>query len=1529
MRASITGWLVLALVAGCSESLEGPKPALDAPAAGRPLEPGYVCGEQLTTPVVLHGERLAPVVVGLPDHARTALPQVSLTRGRLLDGATADGPAQTWLGTDAESTGLTWQDAQTMTLEIHPELALPAGLYDLQVINPQGESVLDAGPLAVADAPELAAVTPGVVCLAQGDRTLTASGAGFLQIADAAPRIAVGEADRPFDSFSGCVDIPHPSVPGKLCTTGEFTLPRDAVPPGYPAVVINNPETAACHSEETINLRVVPPPSIERVDPPLACPVEGERDVTLHGADLLRIDGALPGVTMTLADGSRVDLAVGEAGGCEPLEAMGVTVERCSSVTVTLPRQAIAEPYHPTLELTNPAPAGCLTSTSTGLTLVPPPDVAEVQPLYLCRNVETVAVQVSGRDFLTVDGTPPAVTLGGQAASAVRPTDCAPLEVEGLAVERCGGFEADFAPGDLGEAESLTVENPAPAGCSDTFEQRLVVLDPPIPVTVEPGLLCTEDGARQIVVDGMHFIGIGDARPSVRIGETTVVADALEGCTPRTEGDLAWQDCTRLIATLPQGPLPEGHPRVEIIDPAPAGCASGADGLLTVPPSVTIASVEPSGICIESGDREITVAGTGFLVVDGVEPTLTLNGAAVAATVGGCAPLDYPGHEAQACTTLTTLIPQGSLPQGAVEVAVSHADPALCGHAAADVFFIVPVPTIASIEPTEVCEADVDTFTIRGSDFTPVARVFVGDVAATAVRFIDETTLEATFADGLLPGVYDVRVVNAEGCEATEPAILEVHPTPIVFFVDPPIAYSGINLQVTIYTTGLDAAPDTVHLLGPHGEEVELADARPAPDRPNKIFATVPAGLASGAWTVRVTSRLGCEGELPGALTVTADLRIGLTGIDPAYVSPTVTTAVTVRAEAGDGQVGFASTPRAYLNPNPADPGTVAMALRAVVFVDAATLTAAVPGGLPAGRYDVIVVNPDATVGVMEAALTVTEGEPPIIDGVEPASLDGNGPQEARIFGEQFSVAAGGSVTMTCRTPDGMTGEANAPIVRSSDTEVVARLPADQFAAGSICLITLTNADGAASRFSAVSIKTPAQNLNPWRAAAAMTTARRAPGLAAGRPTRTSRYLYAVGGDAGGAASALGSVEATPIDVFGDMGAWAEQRHALPAPRTLAGATRLGRFLYLLGGNDGAGPVDTVWRAEILDPLAGPEIVDLGLTIEADAPNIGGGVWHYRVAAVYAADDARNPGGESLPGEVLVVQLPEIPGLQITLTWAEVPGAVAYRVYRTAEAGEGVDAVRLLAEVAEPRFTDAGAEAGEETPLPPGSLGIWHSAGTLQTAREAAAVVAVPDAAGGWLYVIGGRGAGGVLDTYEVTRVDLADAVGAFRTGASTLSPGRAELGAVRVTHADVAVVPDGQPWLFVGPGRTNGGTSRAVDAAGVEPDGSLTFIPTDEVSGDFAGYGSGGANGFLFLFGGRGGPTDGGISGEICRSANDPGCNRAPDEPADIRNWNNLGVRLTEPRQFMGSAQESAFFFVAGGAGAMGALDSVDQTVQ
>lgn len=1855
-------WIAtIALSLGCAESLEGPAPALAPAQPGEPADPAYVCGEQLTTAVTLTGSGFAPLVRGLPEATRTELPTVTLNRSMRLDGNPADGPAVVFDGADASSTALTWQSQGQMTMTIDPTLALAAGLYDIAVVNPQGAQFDQAAPLAVIDAPELAETTPGITCLAQGPRALSASGASFLQIGDATPTVQIGDADLPIDALDDCIDIPHPSLPGRLCETANLTVPADAVPPGYPALVVHNPQTAACDSEETVNLRVVPPPSLERVDPPLACPVEGDRQVVLHGVDFLAVDGALPAVTMTLANGEAVELDVLGVGACQALETTGHTVERCAQVTTVVPQQVIDAPYKPTIEITNPAPAGCLSTSSTALTLVPlptvdaagpplactgqsdrdieltgsdllvvdgatplvsvagrdvevierndcvdlqvaglptetcsavtvrvpedhpmvaaggfqqpvvrvenpqpagcatevtpltitpppvaevveppivcleqgprdvqltgsgllrvdgagavvtiggtavaatyegctavpvaglptescaeatlelpqgivpaghqpvqianpdpagctseedlrlrvvpapridratpavaciaegpravvlegaqfltidgvlpavvmtdpagaevpltvdgvdgceaidanqvdaqtctrvtiavpqalladvyqptitltnpapagcaasastslllapPPTIAEVTPQFLCRNVPEVRVDISG-DFLTIDGAAPAVRIGEGVALEVIVADCQAVEADNAVVERCARLEARFAPADFAPSERLSVTNPAPAGCSATREQQVVIVDPPVVRTAEPGLLCTQDGARQVIVEGENFLRINGVGPSVRIGDQVGPADGVEGCEPAAEGALMWERCTRVIATLPQGVLPAGRPLVEVIDPAPAGCVGGTEDVLTVPPTLIVDAAVPEAVCVEAGDRAVEISGQGFLELDGVGPTVTLGGEVFAGVLGDCAAFDWPGHDARACTRLSVDVPQGSLPAGDTPVRVANPDPSGCGETAEGIFFIVPEPEIDAIAPAEVCEDDVETFVITGRNFSPVSTVRLDAVAATAVRFISAERLEADFAAGLDPGSYDLVVSNADGCVDSAPAAVTVHPTPAVFFVDPPIAYNGINLQVTIYTTGLDAAPRSVALLGPNDEEVILPDARPTPDRPNKLLATVPAGLAVGEWTVKVESRLGCLGQLPGALAVTDDLRVGVSAVEPGFLSPSVATAVTVRAEPAAELVGFASTPRAYLNPADGVDGALATALRAVVFVDDETLTAVAPAGLQPGAYDLVVVNPDATVGVLEGAVTVTVGEPPVIDGVEPASLDGNGPQVARVFGGSFDPA-GVEVSMICRAPDGSVGEAPAPVVAGSlqATSVEARFPADQFPAGSVCVVTLANSDGARSSYSALSIKTPAQNLNDWQAAPELTTPRRALGLAAGRPTRTSRFVYAIGGDTGAVDAAHASIEAASVGIFGDLSAWQPQRNALPAPRTFASARRMGDFIYLIGGNDGAGPVDTVLRARILDPLAGPEVVDLSLVLEDDQPGLGAGLWHYRVSAVFPADDIDNPNGESLPGEVTVVQMPAVDGLRLTLEWEPVPGATGYRVYRTAVADDPVDTVALLAEVVEPRFVDDGqGVVGDATPLPPGSLGVWHVASTLTTPREAAAIATVADETGGWLYAFGGRDLNGALDSYEMARVDAEGRVGPFMAGAIALSTARAEGQVMQMTRADAAVIPAGETWLFVGPGRTDGGFSRNIDAALIEPDGSISaFIATDPVNGDYAGYGAGAANGFLFVFGGRGGAaTDGGISAELC-SPGAPGCGQAPAEHPDLRNWNALGVSLIAPRVYMGSTQESAFFFVAGGWNGVEALTAVEQTVQ
>jgi hypothetical protein len=174
-----------------------------------------------------------------------------------------------------------------------------------------------------------------------------------------------------------------------------------------------------------------------------------------------------------------------------------------------------------------------------------------------------------------------------------------------------------------------------------------------------------------------------------------------------------------------------------------------------------------------------------------------------------------------------------------------------------------------------------------------------------------------------------------------------------------------------------------------------------------------------------------------------------------------------------------------------------------------------VPPDLTPGLYDVVVVNPDGTVGVNEGALTVTQGEPPVVTAVEPASLDANGEQSARILGEHFTTD-GVSIVLACQTAAGAEVRLPARVQAGSlsETGLTALLPAGQAGAGSVCVVELTNSDGALFRYSAVSIKNPAQNLGAWSIQSDLVEARRAPGVVAARPTATSRLLYAIARDA-------------------------------------------------------------------------------------------------------------------------------------------------------------------------------------------------------------------------------------------------------------------------------------------------------------------------------------------------------------------------------------------------------------------------------
>jgi hypothetical protein len=670
--------------------------------------------------------------------------------------------------------------------------------------------------------------------------------------------------------------------------------------------------------------------------------------------------------------------------------------------------------------------------------------------------------------------------------------------------------------------------------------------------------------------------------------------------------------------------------------------------------------------------------------------------------------------------------------------------------------------------------------------------------------------------------------------------------------------------------------------------------------------------------------------------------------------------------------------PRVYLTPS-GSTGT-AKALSAVTLTSATQLNAVVPSGLAAGTYNAILVNPDGKVGVLSDGVTVSAGNPPAIDSVVPASLVPNASTLVAISGRNFDVA---SVQLECKASSSastitsvngsLSGSPTATLVTASFDP-----GASGVAAGSICLLKLTNHDGAFYEYSAVSLTNASLNLSAWSAATNLTLGRRALSLVAGRPTGSSRFLYAIGGDSGVSGSnnqasigstVFDSVESASVDVFGSMAAWSAQpRTLLPAPRTWAGAATIGHFIYLVGGHNGSTATNTLYRAEILDPLATTEISDLNAVLSDGVTGLTGGLYYYGVAAIFASDNPNNPGGESLTGDLLPVTLPaRAEKIALTLTWNPLAGAHGYRIYRSPTPGAAVGNLQLLAEktcgatpastcdcTSDPtqcRIDDLGTTVpAGNGPLAAGSLGKWHAVSgarcssgdcLLSSAREGLASVVVrnpSDANTYYLYAIGGRNASGTyLNTYEVATVTLSgtntQTVADWTVGSHPLSSPRAELGAWVVSANNSNIIrSSGTPnnvWIYLGGGRTSAVASdTAVEAGQLQAGGDLGSFVTANVTGlksSLTGFGVGASNDRLYTFGGSATAADG-SSASLCGESGGGCAGGLPDLPNNA--WNSLGNASTS-RMYMGSTQESAFFFVTGGWFNGATLSSTEQTLQ
>ena len=788
-----------------------------------------------------------------------------------------------------------------------------------------------------------------------------------------------------------------------------------------------------------------------------------------------------------------------------------------------------------------------------------------------------------------------------------------------------------------------------------------------------------------------------------------------------------------------------------------------------------------------------------------------------------------------------------------------------------------PKPTITSVMPTPICDAQhAIMVTITGSGFSPIVkdgltshpavvmpRVVLqgtgGDVEIDPANIslpdnTGTTLIVSVPMSSVQPGVYGVEVIDPDGHDATLANGLTVDPPPHITSIMPTQGAVGSTVQVTLTGTGFRAGMTVTLESNPPVVGTMVAVNA---DGTSATVSFDLTGVAAGTYDITVDNGDGCTDTLAASFTVYVPHDLMLTGIDPPFGCMCSPTSVTISSNGG-----FVSTPRVEMRPHGQTMPVIVM--DRVAFVDTSTLTAVVPANLDLGDYDVTVINPpsDGGIGTMPSAFRVVSLPPPTIDAIVPSRGDPTvaAGTPVSIYGENFRNPVKVELldtTLTVRA----TVASVAPV---SATQIDTTLPTNGMTDGAY-LVRVTDLDqGTYSTFSSFIVGQigAAGNLHTFAAETTLTTGRRMLTGVSARDDLGNTFVYAIGGDTGGATpAALASVEVAQLSKFGALGAWHQEpaSNAMTTPRDAPAAVSvplydpagspfvpIKTYVYALGGRDSGAATGTVLgsieRAMVLRNADAPVVTSIASSTMTGT--LATGTWYYKVSAVLANTDPDNPGGETLPSDEQILTI-GAGTTSIDLAWNAVTvngtAAVKYRVYRTAMVDGVSQQEKQIAEVTGTSYTDTGDVATTVEPLPAGALGVWVAQTQTVSPRWGHQAAIVTDKTGArFVYVLGGKSdsAAGYLTSIERSAVDTAGALGTFASGGQTaLGTGLAFFSLAVETHENVSTFP----------GTTSGDVpARFVTTGGVTAAGASTELQESDVA-------TGGNNGAWTAYAGAG----------------------------------------------------------------------------
>lgn len=1090
----------------------------------------------------------------------------------------------------------------------------------------------------------------------------------------------------------------------------------------------------------------------------------------------------------------------------------------------------------------------------------------------------------------------------------------------------------------------LIVQNPD--GVRALRESALSVVPPPKLSLVTPNPACNEQAEASFTLTGTDLLRIDGALPTVTFtlsdgsGQPlTARTTAAAQCTPLPSPQgVQIESCTELTVAVDKGALPPASYRVAVTNPGAASCVSQEDVRTVIIPAPAVTSATTLAVCSIAATT-LQLQGQNFLSIlrpSPMTPTVNINGTAFPSTLESCTAIpDAP--DAELCTTLRFTIPVGALPSsGSFPAIITNPGQDACSTTMSITLDVVGPPTITNALPKTICSGGSNV-NITGTNLYTGGTALIQGTAASAYSSSNGgTTAVATFS-GPLPvgGPYPLTVRNQVGCEATLPAAITVSPGPAILFVDPPAVPNVTTIQATVYATGVSAPIKTIS-IAPAGTATFTTLALTVdPLFPNRGTVTIPAGLAAGRYDMRLDDQSTCSAFLPGALKVVSQATLTVTDVTPAFGSAAQDTAVVITG------TGFVSTPRSYLSPS-SGMGK-ALALAAVTFQSATSLSSVARAGLTAGQYDLIVVNPDGSYGIKKMAYTVTPvaSPPPIVTSIAPSSFVTGAATTATISGSGFR--SGATLTVSCQDAAGASVAGGAGTVSTVTTTAIS---ATLTGTGVLCIVRVTNQDGTYFDYSAIGVTNASLNLSGFKTGTSLTVGRRALGATAGRPTPVARFVYAIGGDTGADSMPTAVVEAAPTALNGNLGTWFRLPTSLPKALSFQGIGLIGRFIYAVGGFDGTAAIKEVYRSEILNPLAAPQVTDADVRYSA-TNGLGAGLYTYRVAAVLGAADANNPGGETLASDFFPIQLPVagqgVGKLQVVLFWSQIPGAQSYRIYRSPQAndpaGKELLVGTVLATAIPLRFVDDGTVTPSGAPpLPLGSTGTWRPIASLNTARIAPGVGVAQDPSDPtkwYVYAVGGNSgtvaaptALGSVEFLPVTVMNNGTTQGftTWTAATSTLAKARWALSALPATAASNSVVTSPtDTYLYAASGSTTSLSSLEglIEVAKVQAGGQLAVFTDARAAGTGIkrpGYGGALINNQLMAFGG--------LQGGAAQTNSDTA---TLSSATSVNSFNALGTgTLKFPRALQGTAIESAFVYQLGGAsaGINTAQSTTEQTI-